>query len=317
MTQRRDYAPAGTDSKPTTPSTLKRAVTELSEDNMTDWAAALTYYGVLSMFPALIAMVSIVGLFGDPTSVTKTLTDIVSSVGPSSAADALKGPIASVTSNKGGAGIALIFGILGALWSASGYVGGFMRASQIIWETPEGRPIWKLRPLQMLVTLVMVILAALVALSLVLTGPVVDSVAGPLGFGSTAVTIWNIAKWPVLVVVVLGMICLLYYSTPNVRLRGLRSVLKGAIAALVVWLIASVAFAFFVANFGSYNKTYGTLGGVVAFLVWLWITNVALLFGAELNSEQERTIELREGRPRADREIQLDARDEPKEQRTT
>ncbi|MBA2530266.1 MAG: YihY/virulence factor BrkB family protein [Euzebyales bacterium] len=313
---RADYRPVGTDPNPSTLGTLKRTFKEFSQDNLTDWAAALTYYGVLALFPALIALVSIVGLVGDPASTTETLTQVVTQIGPASAAQALRGPIESITSNPGGAGTALILGLLGALWSASGYVGGFMRASNVIFETPEGRPIWKRRPLQMLVTLVMVILAAVVTLSLVLTGPIVSAVATPLGIGGVAVTAWNYAKWPVLIVIVLAMITLLYYASPNVKLRGLRWLAPGALLALLVWLLASVAFAFYAANFGSYNKTYGTLAGVVVFLVWLWITNVAILFGAELNAERERSAELREGVHGADREIQLQPRNEPKNRLT-
>ncbi len=192
-----------------------------------------------------------------------------------------------------------------------------MRASNVIYETPEGRPIWRLRPLQMLITLVMVILVAILALSLVLTGPIVDAVAEPLGISSTATTIWDIAKWPVMIVIVITIIAVLYYSTPNVKLRGFKWVTPGGILALVVWLIASAGFAFYVANFGSYDKTYGTLGGVVAMLIWLWLTNLALLFGQELNAERERGLELEEGTPRADREIQLEPRSEPKDQQTT
>lgn len=262
-------------------------------------------------------MVSVVGLVGNPASTTKTLTDIVTAIGPASAAQTLAGPIKSIASNQGAAGVALIAGLAAALWSASGYVGAFMRASNIIYETPEGRPIWKLRPLQMLVTLVMVILAAVVGVSVVLTGPIVDAIAAPLGLSSTAVMVWNYAKWPVLVLIVLAMIAVLYYSAPNVRLRSFRWVSGGAFFALVVWLLASLAFAFFVANFGSYNKTYGALAGVIVFLVWLWITNVALLLGAELNAERERTTELREGVPGAAREIQRQPRSEPKEKKTT
>lgn len=314
---REDYRPVGRDGKASGFGTLKRTFTEFSEDNLSDWAAALTYYGVLALFPALIAMVSVVGLVGNPASTTTTLTDIVTAIGPASAAQTLAGPIKSIASNQGAAGIALIAGLAAALWSASGYVGAFMRASNIIYETPEGRPIWKLRPLQMLVTLVMVILAAVVGVSVVLTGPVVDAIAAPLGLSSTAVTVWNYAKWPVLVLIVLAMIAVLYYSTPNVRLRSFRWVSGGAFFALVVWLLASLAFAFFVANFGSYNKTYGALAGVIVFLVWLWITNVALLLGAELNAERERTTELREGVPGAAREIQRQPRSEPKEKKTT
>jgi membrane protein len=312
-----DYRPAGTNGKSSLFATVKRTVTEFSEDNMTDWAAALTYYGLLSLFPALIALVSIVGLVGDPVTTTKTITEMVTKLGPSSAADTFAGPINSITSNRGTAGVLFIVGLATALWSASGYVGAFMRAANVIYETPEGRPFWKLRPLQILVTLVMLVLLALVAMALVLTGPVVTAVAGPLGIGSTAVSIWNIAKWPVLLAVVVTMFAVLFYTAPNVKLAGFKWVTPGAVLAILVWLVASAAFAFYAANFGSYDKTYGTLGGLVCLLVWLWITNIALLLGMELNSERERSRELAAGVPGADRELQLDARSAPKRQKTT
>jgi membrane protein len=315
--RRADYRPEGTDGKSSLFATVKRTVAEFSEDNMSDWAAALTYYGLLSLFPALIALVSIVGLVGDPATTTKTITEMVTKLGPGSAADTFAGPIKSITSHRGTAGVLFIVGLATALWSASGYVGAFMRAANVIYETPEGRPFWKLRPLQIFVTLVMLVLLALVAVALVLTGPVVTAVAGPLGIGSTAVTIWNIAKWPVLLIVVVTMFAVLFYSAPNVKLAGFKWVTPGAALAIVVWLVASAAFAFYVANFGSYDKTYGTLGGVVCLLVWLWITNIALLLGMELNSERERSRELAAGVPGADRELQLDARSAPKRQKTT
>jgi len=277
---RRDYRPEGTYEKPTTFGVLRRTATEFSEDNLTDWAAALTYYGLLALFPALIALVSLVGLFADPQSTSKTITDIVTQIGPSSAASTFSGPIQSITSNQSAAGILFVVGLVTALWSASGYVGAFMRASNIIYETPEGRPIWKLRPLQMLVTLVIVLLVAILALALVLTGPIVDAVAGPLGISSTATTIWDIAKWPVMLAIVITIIAVLYYSTPNVKLRGFKWVTPGGIVAVAVWLIASAAFAFYVANFGSYDKTYGTLGGVIILLMWLWLTAYVVLLGA-------------------------------------
>jgi membrane protein len=315
--RRADYRPVGADDRPSAFATVKRTVMEFREDNMSDWAAALTYYGLLSLFPALIALVSIVGLVGDPVSTTRTITEIVTKLGPSSAADTFAGPIKSITSHRSTAGILLVVGLATALWAASGYVGAFMRAANVIYETPEGRPFWKLRPLQILVTLVMLLLLAAVALALVLTGPVVDAVAGPLGVGSTAVSIWNIAKWPVLLAVVVTMFAVLFYAAPNVKLAGFRWVTPGALFAIVLWLIASAAFAFYVANFGSYDKTYGTLGGVVCLLVWFWITNVALLLGMELNSERERGRELAAGVRGADRELQLDARSAPKRQQTT
>jgi membrane protein len=192
-----------------------------------------------------------------------------------------------------------------------------MKAANVIYETPEGRPFWKLRPLQILVTLAMIVMLAAVLLALVLTGPVVSAVAGPLGIGSTAQTIWNIAKWPVLLVVVIVMFAVLFHASPNVKLPGFKWVTPGAILAIGVWIVASVLFALYVANFGSYDKTYGALGGVVGLLVWMWITNIALLLGMEFNAERERSREIEAGVPRADREIQLEPRDEPKTQRTT
>lgn len=315
--RRMDFRPTGTDARTSLFPTLKRTVLEFREDGMTDWAAALTYYGLLALFPALIALVSLVGLFGDPVTTTKKLTDIVTAIGPSSSADTFSGPIRSITSNRGAAGVLFFVGLGVALWSASGYVGAFMRASNIAYETPEGRPFWKLRPLQIVVTLAMVLLLALLALSLVLTGPVVDQIAGPLGVSDAATTVWDIAKWPVMVVVVLLMIGVLFHAAPNVKLPGFKWVTPGAVLALVVWIVASAAFAFYVANFASYDKTYGSLGGAVALLVWMWISNLALLLGVELNAERERNRELDEGVPGAERELQLDARSEPKRKRTT
>jgi membrane protein len=314
---RRDYAPEGTDARAGLWPTLKRTATEFREDNMSDWAAALTYYGLLSLFPALIVLVSLLGLFGDPQTTTRQLTDIVTEIGPSSAAETFSGPIESITSNQSAAGILLVVGLAIALWSASGYVGAFMRASNIAWETPEGRSFFKLRPLQIVVTLAMVIMLALVALALLLTGPIVEAVGDSIGVGDTAVQIWEIAKWPLLLGVVILMFSVLYYAAPNVKLPGFRWITPGSAFAVIVWLVASALFALYVANFGSYDKTYGALGGVVALLVWMWITNLALLFGVELNAERERSRELRAEVPRAEREIQLEPRDEPKDKRTT
>jgi membrane protein len=314
---RSDYAPQGTDAGTGWWPTIKRTAKEFQEDNLSDWAAALTYYGLLSLFPALIAMVSLIGIFGDPKSTTESLTEIITEIGPASAAETFEGPIKSITESSGTAGLALILGLAASLWSASGYTGAFMRASNIIYETPEGRPFWKLRPLQLLVTLAMIVMLTLLAVSLVLTGPVVEAVAGPLGIGSTAVDVWNIAKWPVMALVFLLMIAVLYYASPNVKLRGFKWVTPGSLVAIVVWIVASALFAFYVSNFGSYDKTYGTLGGLIALLVWFWISNLAILFGHQLNAERERSLELAEGRPRAAREIQLEPRDEPKPQETT
>ena len=294
--------------------TLKRTGKQFSHDNLTDWAAALTYYAVLSVFPAIIALISILGLVVAPATITRVITDVVSQLGPASAVDTFKQPIEQISSNRSGALLGLIFGIALALWTASGYVGAFMRASNAIYEREEGRPFYILRPLQLLVTFVLVMMAALVVLSLVISGPVASAIGNAVGLGDTAVTAWNIAKWPVMLVVVVVMLAVLYWPAPNARQKNFHWVSPGAVVAVVVWVIASAAFAFYVGNFGSYNKTYGTLGGVIAFLVWMWITNLAVLFGAELNAETERARELEAGVPGADEEIKAPYRRTPEDE---
>jgi membrane protein len=309
---RADYAPTGADPKPTTGGTIKRTLKEFSEDNLTDWAAALTYYGILALFPALLALLSIAGLVVKKA----TLTDALTSVVPGSAAKTLTPVIDQIASNNA-AGFGLIIGVAGAIWSASGYVGAFTRAANVVYETPEGRKVWKLKPLQLLVTLIGVIFAAIILAMVALSGPVVEALGSAIGLGDTAMTVWSIVKWPVVLVLLALMIAVLYYATPNVRLRGFKWVSPGAGVAILVAVVASALFAFYVANFGSYNKTYGALAGVIVFLVWFWLINVALLFGIEMDAEIERTKELKEGVPRAEKEIQLDARAEPKDKQTT
>jgi membrane protein len=291
---------------------LKRTFKEFREDNITDWAAALTYYSVLALFPALIALVAIVGLVGQYPQTTNSILDILRSAGADqSTVDSFGKTINGVIQNKGGAGALLGFGLLAALWSASGYIGAFMRASNAIWEIPEGRPFWKLRPLQVVVTLAMVMLLALVLVALVISGPLAKAIGDQVGLGSAAVTVYSIAKWPIMAGVVVLMLALLYYVAPNARLPKFQWISPGAMVALVIWVIATVAFFFYVRNFGSYNKTYGTLGGAISMLVWLWISNIAILFGQQLNSEVERGRELSAGVP-AEEEIQLPLRDTPK-----
>jgi membrane protein len=304
---RQELRPTGVDGDHSWMGTFKRTWSEFRQDDLTDWAAALTYYALLSLFPGLIAVSSLIGLFADP----KTITDVILNFAPQSAADTLSGPINSITSNQSAASFALILGIAGALWGASGYVGAFGRACNVVYETREGRPFWKLRPQQLLVTLVMVVLITVVSLAIVLTGPVVRAVGDEIGLGDTALMVWDIAKWPVLAALVVGLVLLLFWATPNVRQRGVMFVLPGVVLGLVVWGIASAVFAVYVANFGSYDRTYGTLGGVVVLLVWLWITNLALLLGVELNAERERSKQLAAGVPGADKELQLAQRGEP------
>ncbi len=270
--------------------TMKRTLSDFREENLSDWAAALTYYGLLALFPALIAMVSLIGIFGDPQTTTAKLTEIIEELGPASAAETFQGPIESIVKSRGTAGLAFVLGLAAAIWSASGYVGAFTRASNVIYDTPEHRPFWKLRPLQIAVTLAMIVLMALLAVGLVLTGPVVEAIAGPVGLSGTAVDVWSVAKWPVMAAIFILMVDVLYYVTPDVELRSFKWVTPGALVAIVVWAVASALFALYVSNFGSYDKTYGTLAGLVVLLLWFWITNLAILFGNQLNAERDRAL---------------------------
>jgi membrane protein len=289
-------------------SVLKRTFAEFREDNLTDWAAALTYYGIVSIFPALIALVSILGLIGQ--SATKPLLDNLGDFAPGPAHEILSNALQGLTESRSPAGLLFVVGLAGAIWSASGYIGAFIRASNVIWDVEEGRPIWRTIPLRLVVTIVMLVLLAASAVAVVVTGPLADRVGKLLGIGGAVVTAWDIAKWPVLILVVSLMFSILYYASPNVRQPGFRWVTPGGLLAVVVWILASAAFGLYVANFGSYNKTYGSLGAMVIFLVWLWLTNVAILLGAELNAEIERGRQIEAGQP-AEREPFVPPRVEP------
>jgi membrane protein len=283
---------------------LRRTVREFGEDKLTDWAAALTYYGILAIFPALIALVSILGLVG--SSATQPLIDNLGTVAPGPAREIFTSAIENLEKSQGAAGVLFVVGLLGALWSASGYVAAFMRASNSIYDVEEGRPIWKTIPVRVGTTVVLLLLVLVSAVAVVLTGGLAEEVGNLLGIASTALTVWDIAKWPVLILIVSFMFAFLYWAAPNVKQPGFRWLSPGGILAVVVWIVASAAFAFYVASFGSYNETYGALGGVIIFLVWL--TNIAVLLGAELNAELERERRIEQGHP-PDREPFVEPRD--------
>ena len=285
---------------------VKRTVREFREDNLTDWAAALTYYGVLSIFPMLIVLISILGLVG--TSATQPLIDNLGKVAPGPASEIFTNAIQNLEKSQGAAGLLAIVGLLVALWSASGYVAAFMRASNSIYDIEEGRPIWKTLPIRVGVTLVLVIMLVIIAVAVVFTGGLADQAGRLLGIGSAALTAWDIAKWPVVILLISLMFAILYWAAPNVKQPGFRWVSPGGLLAVLIWIVASAAFAFYVANFGSYNKTYGALAGVIVFLVWLWISNLAVLFGAEFNAELERGRQIDAGHP-PDEEPFLEPRD--------
>jgi membrane protein len=289
--------------------TLARTVRETKRDNLTDLAAALTYYALLSIFPMLLAVVSVLGLIGD--SATQPLIDNLGELAPGAARDIVTTAVENLERDQGPAGILLVVSVAVALWSASRYVAAFMRATNVVYEVDEGRPVWKKLPVRLGITIVEALALIVGTLAVVLTGDLARQVGDLIGLGSTAVTVWSIAKWPVAVVVVGILFALLYWAAPNVRHPGFRWLLPGALLAIVVWIAASVGFTAYVANFGSYNETYGALGGVIVFLVWLWITNAAVLLGAELNAELERQRQIEGGLP-PDEEPFLEHRDTTK-----
>jgi membrane protein len=286
---------------------LKRTGKEFSEDNLTDWAAALTYYGVLSIFPALIVLVSILGLIGE--SATDPLLENLGSVAPGPAQEIFTSAIENLQGSQGAAGVFFIIGIVGAIWSASGYIAAFMRASNAIYDMPEGRPIWKTLPVRVGLTVLLIVLSVISAVAVTLSGALAKEAGNLLGLGDTAVQVWDIAKWPVLLLLVSFMFAVLYWAAPNVKQPGFRWISPGGVLAVIGWVIASAAFAFYVANFGSYNETYGALAGPIVFLVWLWVSNIMILLGAEFNAELERSRAIEAGMRPPDKEPFVEPRD--------
>ncbi|MFI0091755.1 YihY/virulence factor BrkB family protein [Streptomyces bobili] len=274
---------------------LKGTVKEFKDDELTDRAAALTYYGVLALFPALLVLVSLLGLAG--RSATDEVLKNIQKFTPGAARDILTDAVTQLQGRSGIGSVMALVGIVLAVWSASGYVAAFIRSANAVYDVPEGRPVWKVLPVRVGVTVLLLVLAVLSALIVVFTGDLARRAGTALGIGDTALTVWSIAKWPVLVVLVTIMIALLYWATPNVKGRGFRWITPGSVLALLIWLIASAGFAFYVANFASYNKTYGTLAGVIVFLVWLWISNIAILLGLEFDAELARQRAVAGGLP--------------------
>jgi membrane protein len=288
---------------------LVRTIREFDEDKLFDWAAALTYYTLLSIFPGLLVLVSMLGLVGQ--SAIEPLLDNLRAVTPEPARDILEAGARSLTEAQGTAGVLAVLGAAGALWSASGYVAAFMSASNIIYDVPEGRPLWKTLPIRLGVTVLIGVMLMLSVLIVVFSGRVAEAVGTALGVGSLPMTAWGIAKWPLLLVLVSLMFALLYWAAPNAKQGGFRWISPGGLLAVLVWMIASVGFATYANNFASYNKTYGTLGGIIVFFVWLWMSNVAVLLGAEFDAELHRGRAIAAGQPE-EQEPYLELREHPR-----
>lgn len=285
---------------------LRRTVREFGQDKLTDWAAALTYYAVLSIFPGLLLLVSILGLVGAPA--VQPLIDNMGTIAPGPVGPILTDGARSLSDAQGTSGLLAVVGAVGAFWSASGYIAAFMRAANAIYDVPEGRPFWKIVPIRLGVTAVVGALMAVSALIVVLTGDVARRVGDAFEVEAVLVTGWGIVKWPILVLMVSQTFALLYWASPNARQGGYRWISPGGLLAVVLWMLASAGFAVYVANFASYNKTFGVLGGVIVFFVWLWISNIAVLLGAEFDAELHRARAIAAGHP-AEREPYVQLRD--------
>ncbi|MFI1439817.1 YihY/virulence factor BrkB family protein [Streptomyces fructofermentans] len=274
---------------------LKGTLREFKDDELTDRAAALTYYGVLSLFPALLVLVSLLGVAGEAT--TDKVLDNVRQLTPESARGIITRAVEELQGNAGTGSLFAVVGLVLAVWSASGYVAAFIRTANVVYDMPEGRPVWKVLPVRIAVTVVLMALAVASALIVVFTGAIARQVGRSLGIGDGALTVWEIAKWPVLVLLVTGIVALLYWACPNAKVKGFKWITPGSLVALLIWLASSAGFALYVANFASYNRTYGTMAGVVVFLVWLWISNLALLLGLEFDAETVRQRAIAGGYP--------------------
>ncbi|MET9499865.1 YihY/virulence factor BrkB family protein [Streptomyces sp. NPDC006552] len=274
---------------------LRGSLREFQKEELTDRAAALTYYAVLSLFPALLVLVALLGVVGE--SATQKVLDSVEKLAPGAAREILTQAVEQLQGRSGTGSVMAVVGLVLAVWSASGYVGAFMRTANQIYHVPEGRPLWKLLPLRLGITVALMLLAALSALVVVFTGGIARRAGSVFGVGDTALTVWSVAKWPLLAVLLVLMIALLYWAAPNVKGRGWLWVTPGGCLALIVWLVASAGFTLYAAGFASYNKTYGTMAGVIVFLVWLWLSSLAILLGLEFDAEIARQRAISGGHP--------------------
>ncbi|MFE5628230.1 YihY/virulence factor BrkB family protein [Streptomyces sp. NPDC056543] len=288
---------------------VRGTLREFRDDELLDRAASLTYYGILSLFPALLVLVSFLGIAGE--SAIGHVLDTVDKLAPGAARDVLGDAVRELRGNGGTGSLLAVVGLFLALWSASGYVAAFVRVANAVYDVPEGRPLWKILPLRMALTVSLMVLAGVSALIVIVTGELARHAGAALGIGDTVMTIWSVVKWPVLVFLVAIMMALLYWAAPNAKGRGFRWVSLGSFLALALWILASTGLAFYAAHFGSFDRIYGTLAGVIVFLMWLWITNLALLLGLEFDAEVARQRAIAGGHPE-DEELYIEPRDTQK-----
>ncbi|MEV4615935.1 YihY/virulence factor BrkB family protein [Kitasatospora sp. NPDC049258] len=274
---------------------LRRTARALLGDELFDRAAALTYYGVLALFPGLLLLTGLLGLAGQ--AATGQVLAALRSLAPGPAGEVLRENVGQVRGSTGAGGLFAILGALGALWSASGYVGAFIRSANAVHGIREARPLWRLTPVRLALTALLVLLLAAGAVIVVCTGPIAEQAGRALGVGDWGLRLWAVAKWPGLVLLVTLMVTVLYWAAPAVRSRGFRWISPGSVLAVALWLAASGGFALYAAYVGGYHRMYGALAGIVVFLVWLWLTNLAVLLGLGFDAELARARAARAAGP--------------------
>lgn len=287
---------------------LTRTLHEYRINQVNDIAAALTFYTLLATLPATLAALAMLGIFGSAEAVVGDMLEVVAELGGGSVVDALSEPIDQLL-NASHAGLAFATGLVGALWATSGFVGSFGRGMNRIYDVEEGRPFWEMRPTMLLVSAALLVLGATAMACLIVTGPVAEATARVLGLDEGAAVWWDLGKLPLLAAIGVGVMALLYWAAPNVKRRNVRWISVGATGALLAWAITTALFALYVLGFGSYQRAYGVLGGAIAFLLWIWLSQLALIFGAVLDTEVERTRQLRSGIA-AEEHVQLPLRDD-------
>lgn len=264
---------------------LRRTPVSIWNDDATDWAAALTYYAVLAIFPALLVMVAVIGIAD--SSATKDLISNVITVVPTESRSVIEHALKDMAGQRSAAWLLAVFGTAGALWSSSSYLAVFRRALHAMHRAEDHRPVWKTAPRIVITALVLLTLLVTAALVLMLTGEAARGIGHALSAHGTAVTAWNLAKWPYLLGVVTVLVLVLFRSGPA-GTRGVRRQAPGGALAVILWLIASGGLALYSSHVGTYNRLYGSLAGIVVFLVWLWVSNLSLLIGAQFNAELAR-----------------------------
>lgn len=276
---------------------LKRTLVAFYDDQMTHHAAALTYYALMSLLPTMLLCVSLLGLLGQYPATYDAILDYLRDLVPQSTLGAVDAALRGALRSEGTAAGALAVSVLVALYGTTGLLEAARRALNVVFDARQGRSFLRRKATDVASTVVLVGLILVTLVFVFVGGGLARDIFDALGLGSTAVSAWRAARWPAAYLVATLVFAFLYYVTPDVKQRAFHWITPGAVVGVALWLLASIGFSLYLSHFTSFNATYGSLGAALVLVVWLWLTNVALLFGAELNAEIEREKELSEGVP--------------------